>query len=89
MYVNFREGYCIFVYSTKPYIMTTVIANVRKEKKDTYAYNQNGNDDGGCSTYCSGPASSFFPKDRVRERAFVCIRIQFFPFFFPTKRPTM
>lgn len=35
MYVNFREGYSIFVYSTKPYIMTTVIANVRKEKKKT------------------------------------------------------
>ena len=68
--------------------MTTVIANVRKEKKDTYAYNQNGNDDGGSSTYCSGPVP-FFPKDRVRERAFVCIRIQFFPFFFSTKRPTM
>ena len=36
--------------------MTTVIANVRKEKKDSYAYNQNGNDDGSSNTYCSaGP----------------------------------
>lgn len=55
-FLRSKHTYSIFVYSTKPYIMTTVIANVRKEKKDSYAYNQNGNDDGSSNTYCSaGP----------------------------------
>ena len=62
--------------------MTTVIANVRKEKKDSYAYNQNGNDDGSSNTYCRVVVQFLFPKDRVRERTFVCIGIQFFPSFY-------
>ena len=63
--------------------MTTVIANVRKEKKDSYAM---------LTTrmvmmmvvviHTVVLVQFLFPEDRVRERTFVCIGIQFFPSFY-------